>query len=199
MVPGKIGAIKALVKAAVELHELAAPAIPVVNEKLQKLQEQRKKKAETQVYIPPLYDKGFALGLVEVTDELERLGFRVMTSKMRLQDANPRLRNCFDGQVLGSTPSHKRRVDRGSTIVVRYITQEVIDESRRLYEETERLKQEKLRRRKEKLEQTKSKAKDVVRRKPRVKAAKPTVESPTDEVLEELHVIELPANSGNEK
>lgn len=61
---------------------------------------------------------------------------------MPLTDAAIQYRYCFDFQVIKSHPKAKQKVERGTTVLVKYITQETIDESRRMFEAVEKQKEE---------------------------------------------------------
>ena len=61
---------------------------------------------------------------------------------MSTADANIQYRHCFDSQVIKSHPKSKTKVERGTAVLVKYIPQEVIDESRRMFDISEKHKEE---------------------------------------------------------
>ena len=97
---------------------------------------------EATIIIPPLYDKGFSLELSQAVEMLTNCGLNAMPRKITIQEANVRYKDCFDSQVIGSNPKSKQRVPAGSTVIVNYITQEVIDKSKKIFDETEKIKAE---------------------------------------------------------
>ena len=109
--------------------------------------------------VPSLYEKGFPFGLEEAIEMLENRGLDVLPSKISIHHADPKYKDCFDGQVVDSNPKQKTKVAIGSKIALKYVTQEVIDESRRMQAELDRVKLEEKNRRKEQLGSFVNKAK----------------------------------------
>ncbi len=116
----------------------AKPAFDTVVHYVSKTIEERKKL----VAVPELYLKGYPLTKEQAVDVLNSCGFKAIFVKANLSEANAKYRNCLDMQVIGSTPKAKHKVKPGSTVYVKYITQEVIDESQRMYELAEKQKAE---------------------------------------------------------
>lgn len=71
---------------------------------------------------------------------LEDCGLKSSTSKLTIKEANPRYKDCFDSQVIGSNPKQGTVVKIGSTVCLRYIPDEVIIESQKIFDELQRNK-----------------------------------------------------------
>ena len=76
---------------------------------------------------------------------------------LAINDANPKYRNYSDRQVVHTIPKAGAKIQPTETVVVGYITQEVIDQSVLLYDETERKKQERALEKQKKKEEKKAK------------------------------------------
>lgn len=90
------------------------------------------------VMIPPLYDKGFPIKLEEAVESLNVAGLKPIPSELTIKEANAKYKDCFALQVVGSNPGHKQKTPAGTGVIVKYITQEIIDESQRIFDEAER-------------------------------------------------------------
>lgn len=128
-----VGLITTVAGAAVALAPVADKVADGVKTRL----PQKPDKKE-QVVIPALYDKGFPLELGQAIELLESFGLKVIPSKLSLREANAKYRDYFDCQVVDSKPKQKQKITEGSPIIVKYITQDVIDESQRIFDEAER-------------------------------------------------------------
>ena len=92
--------------------------------------------------IPALYEKDCLLTVEEAKALLESNGFKMLPLELKVTEADIRYKDCFEFQVVSSKPRQNRKVNPGSTVIVRYVTQSVIDESKKLFEESERRKDE---------------------------------------------------------
>ena len=93
------------------------------------------------VVIPQLsYDSGPRLKLDEAVMALTNSGLKAIPSELALKEADPKYKDCFDSQVVGSSLKGKQKAQAGMSVIVKYITQEVIDESQRLFEKAEEQK-----------------------------------------------------------
>lgn len=159
-VGGTIGMVIGLIGAAAPIVTAALEKMPVKTEP--------QKEIEPLVTVPDICEKGFPLTLEQATEKLSSEGFKVIASEMVLNDAKPKYRTCIDTQVVDSRPKSKSKVKPGTTVVVRYISQDVINESRRLFDEAEQNKVEvraqKTADRQKQIEQTKQVAADVIGR-----------------------------------
>lgn len=120
---------------------LVSAAAPILTAALNKLPE-KSDSVDILVSVPDLYTKGFPLTLEQATEKLSSEGFGVIASEMVLNDAKAKYRDCIDMQIVDSRPKSREKVKPGTTVIVRYITQDVIDESKRLFVEHERNKAE---------------------------------------------------------
>lgn len=114
----------------------AAPAVDAVIK-----QSRTSEAGDPHIDLPALYDKGFPIKLNDAVELLNGFGLKVITSELSLSDAAVKYKDCFAFQVVGSNPKQKQRVKTGSTVILRYITQEVIDESQRIFTEAENNKE----------------------------------------------------------
>ena len=111
---------------------------PIVNDAMEK--RKVKVSGNELVSIPALYDKSFPLKMEQASELLTNYGLKAMPSMLTLREARVKYKDCFDGQVISSKPRSNQKVRPGTTVLIRYITQEVIDESRRLFDEAEKQK-----------------------------------------------------------
>lgn len=95
----------------------------------------------------------------EVKEYLEKVEVKAVYIPIKVSEADPKYRDCFEFQVVDITPSGK--IIRGDVPQVYYVTHEVIDKSRQLFEEAEQQRMTtKLEKQKKRYEQ-KEKAKQV--------------------------------------
>ena len=115
--------------------------------------------SEELIFMPELCSKKFPLKLDEAKELLESRGLKALSIEVRLRDASYKYKDCFDLQVVGSDQKPNSKVKPGDTVIVQYVTQKVIDESRRIFEEAEQekaaLKQERAVKRAEQIERAK--------------------------------------------
>lgn len=114
------------------------------------------------VTIPTLYDKGFPIKLEEAIEALRVAGLKPIPSELNVKEADAKYKDCFVLQVVSSNPEHKQKAPAGSGVIVKYITQEVIDESQKVFEEQERQKAEDKRLKTEKRAQQIEQAQKIV-------------------------------------
>lgn len=117
---------------------LIKPAIDAVRDYTDKTIEERKKL----VTVPELYSKEYPLSVDQAVEILESCGLKATLVKSSLIDADARYKDCFDTQVIKSQPKAKQKVERGASILVKYITQEVINKSIELNATAEKRKAE---------------------------------------------------------
>ena len=137
---------------------LVKPAIDAIHDYADKTIEERK----NLITVPNLYSKDFPLTVEQAEQLLNSYGLKAIFVKISLADANVRYRKYFNSQVVESRPKAKQKVEPGASVLVKYITQEVIDESRRLFEEAENRKIEQLCEKNIKRSKQKENAKRVV-------------------------------------
>lgn len=157
-----VGGIAAGITMAASVLPLVKPAIDAVRDYADKSIEERKKL----IAVPELYSKEYPLTIEQAVAILESCGLKATLVKAGISDADIKYRTCFDTQVIKSHPKAKQKVERGTSILVKYVTQEVIDESQRLYELSEKHKAEvqeaKLTKQAERKEKTKQVMTDAV-------------------------------------
>ena len=121
--------------------------------------------SEELIFMPELCSKKFPLKLDEAKELLESRGLKALSIEVRLRDACVKYKDCFELQVVGSDRKPNSKLKPGDTVIVQYVTQEVIDESRRIFEEAEKqkaaLKQERAVKRAEQMERAKTVAGDT--------------------------------------
>lgn len=121
--------------------------------------------SEELIFMPELCSKKFPLKLDEAKELLESRGLKGLPIEVRLRDACVKYKDCFEFQVVGSDRKPNSKLKPGDTVIVQYVTQEVIDESRRIFEEAEKqkaaLKQERAVKRAEQMERAKAVAGDT--------------------------------------
>ena len=120
----------------------------------------RNEKAKRLIIVPTLYDRNFPLDLASAKKMLEDGGFKVTATKVAMNEASPKYRNCFNDQVVGSKPKQNKKVEVGSPVILKYITQDVIDRSQKIFEEEERNKEEESKRKAIKKEEQKVRVKE---------------------------------------
>ena len=157
-----VSGIAAGITMAASVLPLVKPAIDAVRDYADKTIEERKKL----VAVPELYSKEYPLTKEQAVEILDSCGLKATLVKAAMSDANVQYRNCFDMQVIKSHPKAKQKVERGSSVLVKYITQEVIDESQKMYELAEKQKAEmqiaKVTKQEERKEKTKQMMTDVM-------------------------------------
>lgn len=121
--------------------------------------------SEELIFMPELCSKKFPLKLDEAKELLESRGLKGLPIEVRLRDACVKYKDCFEFQVVGSDRKPNSKLKPGDMVIVQYVTQEVIDESRRIFEEAEKqkaaLKQERAVKRAEQMERAKAVAGDT--------------------------------------
>lgn len=121
--------------------------------------------SEELIFMPELCSKKFPLKLDEAKELLESRGLKALPIEVRLRDACVKYKDCFELQVIGSDRKPNSKLKPGDTVIVQYVTQEVIDESQRIFEEAEKqkatLKQERAVKRAEQMERAKAVAGDT--------------------------------------
>lgn len=121
--------------------------------------------SEELIFMPELCSKKFPLKLDEAKELLESRGLKALSIEVRLRDACVKYKDCFELQVVGSDRKPNSKLKPDDTVIVQYVTQEVINESRRIFEEAEQqkaaLKQERAVKRAEQMERAKAVAGDT--------------------------------------
>lgn len=152
------------------LAALIGPHVPEIIDYLSKLLPKpgsKPKPVEDANYIgmPNVLNKNFTLNLSKVTELLENYDLKVLPVEVPLNRAGAKYKDCSEFQVVACDKKAKTKLKPGDTVIVQYVTKEVIDESRRIFEEAEQekatLKQERTVKRAEQIERAKIVAGDT--------------------------------------
>lgn len=150
--------IAAGVAMAASIVPLVKPAIDAIRDYTDRTIEERKKL----VAVPELYSKEYPLTVEQAVEILESCGLKATLVKMSLADADAQYRQCFNSQVIKSHPKSKTKVERGTAVLIKYISQEVIDESQQIFDISEKHKEEQYLEKNIKRTERKAKTKQVV-------------------------------------
>ena len=112
------------------------PLVEPIADKIVEAAKDRKQYVE----IPYLYSKEISLTLERAKALLEDSGLRV--EPIQIREADAKYKDCFDMQVVGSNPGHKRRVKPGTLVYLKYVTGEIAEKSKLIFEESEKQKLE---------------------------------------------------------
>lgn len=115
------------------------PIVKVVRDLAEKKLEERKKL----ITVPELYCSEYDLNINQAEEIVNNCGLKAMPVSAKIDIADPKYRTCSDLQVIKSEPKAKKKVEPGTTIKIIYITQDIINESQRLFEELENQKEQK--------------------------------------------------------
>lgn len=83
--------------------------------------------------MPELYSKDYSLTVEQAKNVLKQCGLNA--TFIEAQKPLPKYRNCVDMQVVWSNPRAKRKIEAGRSIIVQYVTKNIIDQSQKMYEE----------------------------------------------------------------
>lgn len=95
---------------------------------------------EDRIPVPELYLKKYPLTYKQAETLLIDSGFKMLATEIK--KPNVRFKDCFEYQVVGSKPKQRHKEKPGTTVIVMYVTQDIIDASKKLFEEHERQKAE---------------------------------------------------------
>lgn len=123
---------------AASIAPLVKPALDAARDYVDKTIEERKKL----IAVPELCSKEYPLSVEQAVEILESCGLKSTLVKMPIADADIKYRQCFDSQVIKIYPKGKAKVERGTAILLKYITQEVIDKSQQMFDISEKHKEE---------------------------------------------------------
>lgn len=121
---------------------LAVPVIEKVTENMNGHKDSSSVEPDNTIKVPELGSKDFSIDVEQALTILSDSSLKGVKSKLQIKDARVKYRDCYDGQVLYSNPKQGTPVKSGSTVYVKYITAEVINESKRIFEEQERQRAE---------------------------------------------------------
>ncbi|MCD7846635.1 MAG: PASTA domain-containing protein [Oscillospiraceae bacterium] len=155
------------------------------------------------VQVPNLYGDDVLYNIDEAVETLSKCGLRSHLVEAKVQKADIKYCTCFDGEVILTIPSANKKVEPGTSVEVIYITQKVIDASKRLLaaqirtqEQLEAEKSEKRAERSEKAKQVVSNAIETTRsgvaKIPAVFHKKNHTEDIIEELPGQMELIEQP-------
>lgn len=98
--------------------------------------------SEELISMPELCSKKFPLKLDEAKELIEGHGLKALPIEVRARDAHVRYKDCFDLQVVACNKKANSKLKPGETVIIQYVTREVIDESLRIFEDAEQKKAE---------------------------------------------------------
>lgn len=148
--PNNVGNAAAGIAAAAALLQYAEPVVKFAVKRIDGAIEEQK----MLVTVPNLCHKEDRFTAEKAIADLESRGFKTTLVEINVADARVRYKDCIDSQVVSTVPRGNKKVKPGETVIVKYVTKAVIDESLRIYEQSEQRKAEQ----KEKARQTMSHA-----------------------------------------
>lgn len=123
---------------------LSTIAIALINTVIPIIDRRWESKPENEVKVPHICKKGFPVDLEQATLMLTGAGLVAIPTEVRSADAHPRYKDCKDMQVVDSDPKPDSKVKSGSSVVVKYVTQDVIDASKLIFSKQSKRKKLKL-------------------------------------------------------
>lgn len=132
--PSTSGNTAAGIAAVAAILPLVKPVVEAGRDYIDKAVEERKKL----VSVPELYSKDYPITVEQAVEMLESCGLKATLVKTPAPDI--RYRDYFDSQVTSSNPKAKQKVERGTSVMVKYVTQDVIEQSQRLFDISEKRK-----------------------------------------------------------
>ena len=126
----------------VKIIEVAIPAAIGVVAKMADKAIDKPDVNENKIKIPDLYRKGFELELEQAIQILDDFGLKAAPSKISLKEANTKYKDYINNQVLDSNPKQGTYVNQGSIVYLKYITQDVINASQKMFDDNTQAKQD---------------------------------------------------------
>lgn len=133
----KIGKAISAAKTVLSVADAAEESLPKVINYLADQIPQAIEKQKQLVAVPDLCVDGYLLTTSQAEEQLKSKGLGVIFVEATLADADTKYREYCEGQVIGTNPKANAKVEPGSIVAVKYISQKVIDRSVQLYEEAE--------------------------------------------------------------
>ena len=115
--------------------------VPVVTDYVIDKINEKKEADKNLVKVPDLYLKNSRMSIEEAKDAMERKGLKVILND--INKPNIKYKDCVDLQVVKIHPKCNQKVELGSHIIIKYVTSDVIEKSKKLFDEIERKKAEK--------------------------------------------------------
>ena len=136
-----IGGIIGGALGAAALNALVPAIEPTINKVVDKVAEEIEKQNDL-ISVPDTYAKGFPLTINQALDLVSSADLKATACELTIKEADPKYKDCVESQVIASNPPQRKKVKPGSMVFLKYITQDVIDESQRLFDEQEKQKAE---------------------------------------------------------
>lgn len=121
---------------------VAAVLAPIIKDVLVAVPVKPAVAPEDCVVMPDLCSKKVPLKLTEAVTLLEGRGLKALPIEVRVNEASTKYKDCFESQVISSEPKAGTKLKIGETVVVQYVTAELIDESQKIFLEMKRQKEE---------------------------------------------------------
>lgn len=118
-------------------------------------------KRQTLVSVPNLCVDGYLLTREQAEEQLRSKGLGATFVKSTVSDARIKYHKYSDGLIIGTNPKANTKVEPGSIIKVKYISQETIDRSAQMYKEAEERKRAAVQKKQAKKEQHKKQRSQV--------------------------------------
>ncbi len=114
-------------------------AVTLAEYAVDKFREHKEAQKEL-VTVPPVGNRDFPVTLDQAIEMLNSCGLKAIPSEIKITESNTKYRDCASFQVVKSNPSQSTKVKPGTPVVLRYVTEEVIMESKKLFVESEKQK-----------------------------------------------------------
>lgn len=153
-----VDAIARLTGAVAGALGIVVPVFVAVKDKADIVIERRR----NLVQVPNLYGDDVLYNIDEAVETLSKCGLRSHLVETKIQKADIKYCTCFDGEVILTIPSANKKVEPGTSVEVIYITQKVIDASKRLLAAQIRIQEQLAAEKSEKRAERNEKAKQMV-------------------------------------
>lgn len=146
---GGLGVAMGIIGAAGAAIGVIEPLVDMAGKIVDKAHEHQKEpQNDGMVKVPQLYSKEFPIALEQAIELLENCGLKYLPIAVTIKEAEPRFKDCFNHQIIFSNPRQGSSVKVGDIICLKYATDEVINESQRLFDEEQQFKEEASRKKK---------------------------------------------------
>jgi hypothetical protein len=138
-VSGKIGAAISVAGAVIGLIDTA---LPVADGIVNRVSNKDETETETYATVPELYKDGFPLDISQAEQMLDEVGLKFMLVPLKTNQAKTDYKDYIVNQVIETNPKSGKKVKTGTVICVKYIPEEVIAESQKIFEDAIHEKEE---------------------------------------------------------
>jgi hypothetical protein len=158
-VGGKIGTAITVAGAVIGLID---NALPVADGIVNRVSTKDETETDTYAIVPELYKDGFPLDISQAEQMLDEVGLKFMLVPLKTNQAKTEYKDYIVNQVIETNPKSGKKVKTGTVICVKYIPEEVIAESQKIFEDTIHEKEELKLQRQIKKEELTAKTKESV-------------------------------------